>query len=82
MNDQTEGRLNAAKAGAAWLSVGAVSTWDWGTIAAVLAALYTVLLIVEWVWKRIGRPIAEARGWVKPRRRRRSDDDDTDRGDL
>ena len=37
----------------------------WGEFASMLAAVYTLLLIVDWFWKRIGRPLAVRRGWVK-----------------
>lgn len=49
------------------------TTWElinsipWGTIASVLAATYTFLLISEWFWKKVWRPIAEHYGWIKPK---------------
>ena len=55
---------------------------SWSDVAAVLAALYSVLLIVEWVWKRVARPYAERRGWVKPKPRRNLLTRATDLGDL
>lgn len=42
----------------------------WGTIAQMAAALYTMLLMGEWFWKKLWRPLAERRGWVKPLRHR------------
>jgi hypothetical protein len=46
------------KAGAAWGGVGiskffeAFGIGSWGDFAAMCAALYSVLLIIEWVWKK------------------------------
>lgn len=42
----------------------------WATIAQMAAALYTMLLMGEWFWKKLWRPLAERRGWVKPQRHR------------
>lgn len=53
-----------------WAAVGFTS---WSDVAAFLAAVYSLLLILDWVWKKFGRPIAEDRGWVK-RKKRRADD--------
>lgn len=80
----TQAKIDTAKAGSAWLGVGLASSTDWAQIASMLAALYTLLLIVEWLWRKLLRPVAEARGWVKRRKRRASDRDgeDTDRGGL
>lgn len=60
----------AVKVITAWAAVGITS---WADVASVLAALYTLILIIDWAWKKFGRPFAEDRGWVK-RRRRRADD--------
>ncbi len=49
-----------------WATVNAI---PWGTIASIMAVIYTLLLIAEWLWKRVIRPIAERRRWVKPRKR-------------
>ncbi len=50
----------------AWAAVNAI---PWGNIASIGAVVYTSLLISEWLWKRLLRPLAERRGWVKPRKR-------------
>ena len=74
MTDQEAQRdllIGGTKATVAW---GAVGISSWSDVAALLAALYTALLIVEWVWKRIARPAAEKRGLVKRKSRRASDD--------
>lgn len=42
-------------------------------VPAALSAVYTVLMILDLFWRRIGRPWCEDRGWVK-RRLRRADD--------
>ena len=60
----------ALKVGTAWI---ATIFTSWADFAAFLAAIYTMLLICEWIWKRLGRPYSERRGWVK-RIKRRADD--------
>ena len=62
--------VTAAKIGTAWAAVGITS---WAEAASALAALYTLLLIAEWLWKRLGRPFCERRGWVKRKARRKAD---------
>lgn len=42
----------------------------WATIAQMVAALYTMLLMSEWFWKKLWRPFCERRGWIKPMRTR------------
>ena len=42
----------------------------WATIAQMAAAFYTLLLVSEWFWKKLWRPLCERRGWLKPLRRR------------
>lgn len=54
----------------AWAAVGITS---WADVASILAALYTFLLLLDFLWKRFGRPFCEERGWVK-RKKRRADD--------
>jgi hypothetical protein len=60
----------AIKIATAWAAVGITS---WSDVAALLASLYTALLIGEWMWKRAIRPYCEQRGWVKRQLRRRDD---------
>lgn len=68
-----------------WLLVMSV---PWGTIASIFAASYTFILISEWWWKKLWRPLAESRGWIKPRKRYVLTEEewdsmqDTDRGPL
>ena len=58
------------KVASVWALVGITS---WADLAAALAAFYSLLLIVEWLWKKVLRPCAEARGWLKRPLRRISD---------
>jgi hypothetical protein len=52
----------AAKIVSAWALIGITS---WAEAASFAAFLYSALLILEWLWKRVFRPLAMARGWVK-----------------
>ena len=54
-----------------WLA--AIGIASWSELAAALAALYSILLIGEWFWKRFWRPVLEDRGIIKRLRRRRDD---------
>lgn len=45
----------------------------WADLAAAAAFAYSVILILEFFWKWLGRPFAEKRGWLQPRRRRATD---------
>ncbi|MCD2164887.1 hypothetical protein [Comamonas koreensis] len=45
-----------------------VNSIPWGTIASIVAAVYTSLLICEWFWKKLWRPAFERWGWIKPRK--------------
>lgn len=61
---QKEGAVAAAKMGSAWAAVGITS---WADAAALLAAIYSALLIAEFAWKKAIRPAMEARGWIAPK---------------
>ena len=50
--------------------VAAILALPWATIAQMAAALYTVLLMGEWFWKKFWRPLLERQGWIKPMRHR------------
>ena len=39
---------------------------SWNDIAAMVATAYTFLLILDFLWKKIGKPYARSRGWVEP----------------
>lgn len=72
----------AAKVAAVWTGVGIGQTaWTWADLAAILAAIYSAILISEWVWKRIGRPAFEKSGFLQPRKRKVRPPD-TAEGDL
>lgn len=58
------------KIASAWALVGITS---WADFAAFLAAIYSLILIGEWVWKKFIRGFCEARGWVTRVRRRKDD---------
>jgi hypothetical protein len=57
-----------------WAVIGVTS---WTEAAAFAGFVYSMILIGEWLWKKIVRKIAEQRGWVKKRRPM-----DTDMGTL
>lgn len=38
-------------------------------LAGFLAAFYSLLLVSEWFWKRLWRPLFESFGWLKPVKR-------------
>ncbi len=40
-----------------------------GIFAGFFAGLYSILLVSEWFWKKLWRPLFERFGWVKPRAR-------------
>lgn len=61
--DNNEISMPVAKA----TSAIAASAISWSDMAAILAAVYTLLLIAEWLWKRLLRPFCERKGWIKPR---------------
>ena len=59
--EQKEGLLSGAKLGSVWAAVGFTT---WADVAAFLAALYSALLVGEFLWKKWFRPLAEWRGWI------------------
>lgn len=60
------------KVGSAWALIGITS---WADFASALAALYTVILLGEWLWKHAIRPLCERKGWIKPKAFLRRKDD-------
>lgn len=60
-----------AKAGTALAAGFGVSSWS--DAAALIAFIYTACLLLEWLWKKVGRPLAERHGLVQRQRRRASD---------
>lgn len=68
MNDNQQITAPGVKIITAWTAVGITS---WSDAAAALAALYTLLLILEWMWKKMLRPFLESRGlMIRPKRRK------------
>lgn len=65
------------KTGSLWALIGITSWSDaasfFTAVASILAALYSLALLSEWIWKRIIRPFCEWRGWMKRQARRRTD---------
>lgn len=59
MNDQSSIAAAITKAASAWAAVGITS---WSSLASFLASCYTLVLIGEWIWKRL------LREWVKKHR--------------
>ena len=53
------------------ISAGAIflGGMTWGELASMLAALYTLCLLIEWAWKRLFKPLLQSRGWIKGRPR-------------
>jgi hypothetical protein len=69
---------SAAKAGAVWVGVGFGHTqFSWADLAAILAAMYSAILIGEWLWKRAIRPAMVRIGWAKPRSKQQPPEDET-----
>lgn len=70
MNNESTVALPGVKIASAWAAVGITS---WSDAAAALAAAYSAVLLLEWVWKKLGRPFAERRGWIRRKARRHGD---------
>ena len=53
MTDQPDAAASAAKAGAIWVGVGIGHTQvSWAELASILAAIYSAMLIVDWIWRK------------------------------
>lgn len=58
MTEHSDTKIMATKAGVAWSGTAlsyyleSIGIKDWGDVAAFLAAIYSLLLICEWVYKR------------------------------
>jgi len=68
--DAADKIAQAASSNASYATWVWVNSIPWGTIASIVAAIYTSLLICEWLWKKIVRPLAERWKWIKPRKTR------------
>jgi hypothetical protein len=58
--EQKEAVMSGMKLGSVWAAVGITS---WAEAAAALAALYSLLLIGEFLWKKVLRPLGVRFGW-------------------
>lgn len=56
----------------AWLGVCATYAVSWQDIAGILASLYSLLMIGEWLWKHGVRSFFERRGWIGPMKQKKS----------
>lgn len=63
MDDATKIDAAGVKIVSAWAVIGITS---WADFAAFLGAIYTAVLLAEWVFKKIIRPICIRRGWMVP----------------
>lgn len=63
-NEVSHPLLKASSVGAAWLG-----GMTWGEVASMLASAYTLLLIIDWWWKRFGKALFQRLGVIKGRRR-------------
>lgn len=63
MSMDPETKASLAKGGSAWVAVflADLGINSWGDVAAMMAALYSLVLICEWVWKRLLRPMVSGR---------------------
>lgn len=60
--EQREAAVSGIKLGSVWAAVGITS---WADFAAFLAALYSMLLIGEFTWKKVLKPFLLWRGWLR-----------------
>jgi len=72
--DSNDIQSPVAKVLSLWAVIGITS---WADAAAFAAFVYSLILISEWVWKKLARPYSERRGWIAKRRA-----PDTDMGGL
>lgn len=68
--EQREGLIALTKIGSVWAMVGITS---WADFAAALAAIYSLLMIFDFCWKKFVRDWFVRFGLVKPLERRKSD---------
>lgn len=63
--EQREAAMSATKLGTAWGSVwigqklSALGIDSWGELAAAAAAIYSICLIAEFVWKKVVKPFLQ-----------------------
>jgi hypothetical protein len=73
-NNEIEIAAPVAKVMSLWGLVGFSTLADAAAFATMLAgflaAFYSLLLVSEWFWKKLWRPLFEHFGWIKPAPRR------------
>jgi len=64
MNQSTTDVIDSPllKVATAWAAIGITS---WADFASFLAAAYSMCLLAEWLWKKLIKPLAMRRGWIK-----------------
>lgn len=63
MDDHSNIHSAGVKIVSAWALIGITS---WADFAAFLGAIYTALLLAEWAFKKVIRPILISQGVMKP----------------
>ena len=63
MNDD----INHPTLKAASVIAAGIAGFTWSQLAAILSCIYASILIGEWLWKRIFKPMALTHGWIKPK---------------
>jgi O-antigen/teichoic acid export membrane protein len=72
MNPPEEIQNQVVKVASAW---GVIAFTSWAEFAAFLGALYTMVLLTEWFWKKMWRPLLVRLGYL-PADRRKEDKND------
>jgi len=56
----------ATKLGTLWggVALSKLGIYTWSDVAAVLAAVYSLILIGEWCWKKFLKAYFKRRGWI------------------
>lgn len=58
------------------------TVWTLGDMASLAALVYSLCLLTEWFWKRVLKPLAHRRGWIKPKGKPAEFLDSTDNAPL
>lgn len=61
--DKNDISMPVAKVISLWALIGVTS---WTEAAAFAGFIYSMLLISEWLWKKLFRPLGWRHGWMKP----------------
>lgn len=62
MDERSNISIPVAKLISVWVAFGITS---WEKAAAAAAFFYSALLIGEWFWKKVWRPLLKRMGWLK-----------------